>query len=74
MHGPGGGGVGAWSGGVCMVLGEGGAWSQGGVSGGDPPSGRLLLRAVHILLECILVLYMDLLSKSTHYFCAQFCF
>ena len=38
-----------WGGGVC---------SQGrsalGVPGGDPP-GRLLLRAVRILLECILV-------------------
>ena len=30
-----------------------GAWSRG-VPGGDPP-GRLLLRAVRILLECILV-------------------
>ena len=41
----------AWSraGGVC----SGGVCSRGG--GGDPP-GRLLLRAVRILLECILVL------------------
>ena len=31
----------------------GGVWSQG-VPGGDPP-GWLLLRAVRILLECILV-------------------
>ena len=37
---------------VGLVL-VGGAWSQG-VPGGDPP-GRLLLRAVRILLECILV-------------------
>ena len=28
---------------------------SGGVPGGDPP-GQLLLRAVHILLECILVI------------------
>ena len=44
-------------GGVCLVQegsGPGGACS-GGMSGGDPP-GRLLLRAVRILLECILVL------------------
>ena len=34
---------------------QGGVWS-GGVPGGDPPPGRLLLRAVRILLECILVL------------------
>ena len=50
--------------GVCMVRGgawyrgeawsRGGAWSQGGWR--PPPPGRLLLRAVHILLECILVL------------------
>ena len=45
--------------GVCLSTG-GGAWSRGvgvwsrGVPGGDPP-GRLLLRAVRILLECILV-------------------
>ena len=46
---------GAWSGG-CLVRGsaaEGGCL-VGGVPGGDPP-GRLLLRAVRILLECILV-------------------
>ena len=30
----------------------------GGVPGGDPPGGRLLLRAVRILLECILVRYL----------------
>ena len=44
--------------------GPGGFWSHGGAcsrgSGpgggcGDPPPGHLLLRAVHILLECILV-------------------
>ena len=40
---------GAWSGG--------GAWSRG-VPGGDPP-GRLLLRAVRILLECILVNFYE---------------
>ena len=39
------GGGGACSGG-CLVL---------GVPGGDPPPGRLLLRAERILLECILV-------------------
>ena len=46
----------AWSrGGACSrgVPALGGARS-GGVPGGDPP-GRLLLRAVRILLECILV-------------------
>ena len=64
MPDPGGRG-GAWSGGCmvpggCLVLRGGGAWSRGvvhgprGVHGGDPP-GRLLLRAVRILLECILV-------------------
>ena len=71
MPGPGGGvpdpggGVGAWSrGGGCLILG--GAWSwgvpgPGGVAlsrGGclvETPHGRLLLRAVRILLECILV-------------------
>ena len=54
-------------GGVCSGgFGPGGAWSEGGgllrgvpalggVPGGDPPGGRLLLRAVRILLECILV-------------------
>ena len=44
--------------GGCLVPGRGlvlgGAWSQG-KPGGDPP-GRLLLRAVRILLECILVI------------------
>ena len=61
----------AWSWGCLVpgVPGPGGAWSQGcliwgvpgprgvsgGGSGGDPP-GRLLLRAVRILLECILVM------------------
>ena len=39
--------------GGCLVLGGGGCLLQG-VPGGDPP-GRLLLRAVRILLECILV-------------------
>ena len=49
--------------GVCFLLG-GGVLPPGGVSapggglaGGGPP-GRLLLRAVRILLECILVLFM----------------
>ena len=45
-----------------------GAWSGGVLSRGVPdgdPSGRLLLRAVRILLECILVL--DLIS-NTHLF------
>ena len=62
---PGPGVGGAWSrGGGCLVPGwgvpgPGGVWSRregawlGGVAGGDPP-GRLLLRAVRILLECIL--------------------
>ena len=36
----------------------GGVWSRG-VPGGDPsPPGQLLLRAVRILLECILVIYV----------------
>ena len=55
-------GEGVWSGGCllwgCLVRGvpapRGGACS-GGVPGEDPPR-RLLLRAVRILLECILVL------------------
>ena len=53
MSGPGG----AWSRGCvpglggCLVGGPG----PGRVPGGHPPPGRLLLRAVHILLECILV-------------------
>ena len=41
---------------VCLIPG-GGAWSGGSAPvgpGGDPP-GRLLLRAVRILLECILL-------------------
>ena len=42
----------AWSGGGSLLLG--GCLVPGGVPGGDPP-GRLLLRAVRILLECILV-------------------
>ena len=62
---------GAWSGGVPglggSAPGEGGAWfgggacsggfCSGGVPGGDPP-GRLLLRAVRILLKCILVSHL----------------
>ena len=59
-----GGRVGAWSRGVpgprrVPAPGGGGVCSQGvpasgGMPGGDPP-GRLLLRAVRTLLECILV-------------------
>ena len=53
-------------GGGCMVPGgmvPRGASSQrvhgpGGVPGGDPPLGRLLLWAVRILLECIFVLFL----------------
>ena len=37
---------------VCLSTGGGVVWSWG-VPGGDPP--RLLLRAVRIILECILV-------------------
>ena len=37
----------------------GGVWSEG-LPGGDPPPGRLLLRALCILLECILVFYEEL--------------
>ena len=53
-------------GGVCSwgVSALGGVWSQG-VSALDGawwrPPGRLLLRAVRILLECILVLHINLL-------------
>ena len=55
-------GVSALGGGVCSggcLLSEGwcllpGVSAPGGVPGGDPP-GRSLLRAVRILLECILV-------------------
>ena len=58
-------GGGVWSRGVCLLWGEGGACSQGGhlVPGGgcllwgslvETPR-RLLLRAVRILLGCILV-------------------
>ena len=52
----------AWSGGVH---GPGGAWSRGGawsqgLHGGDPR--RLLLRAVRILLECILVKFKPVMQ------------
>ena len=52
---PGPGGVWSWEG--CLILGGSGL----GVPGGDPPQ-RLLLRAICILLECILVL---------HYYCSE---
>ena len=48
---------GAWSRG-CLV--PGGAWSQEGVW--RTPPGRLLLRALRILLECILVQYDFILT------------
>ena len=50
--GPGGGG--AWSGGGGVPGPRGDAWPRGGCLVETPP-GRLLLRAVRILLECILV-------------------
>ena len=70
---------GSWSqAGVCF---QGGAWSRGvsaprGVPGHggcllrggclvETPTGRLLLRAVRILLECILVSESDFRSQST---------
>ena len=53
VPGPGRGLGGAWSWG-CLVRGEGGLVWEGAVPGGNPPK-RLLLRAVRILLECILV-------------------
>ena len=55
---------GSWSrgGGAWSWVGWGGAWSWG-VPGGDPP-GRLLLRAVRILLECILV--NEMLVQQNH--------
>ena len=43
-----------------QVSGPGGAWS-GGVPGGEPP-GRPLMRAVRILLECILVYFRNRFS------------
>ena len=58
-------------GGVCCW---GGAWS-GGVPCGDPP-GRLLLRAVRILLECILVtiiIYVKLRHKCWLFFSPGTC-
>ena len=41
-----------------------GVWPQG-VAGGDPP-GQLLLRALHIILECILVsiFYLNFVKRS----------
>ena len=56
-------GVGALSRGGCLV--RGGAWSRGGMPGPEggawrrPLPGRPLLRAVRILLECILVLNIE---------------
>ena len=41
--------------GVCDSVNKEGVSAPGGGAGGDPPAGRLLLRAVRILLECILV-------------------
>ena len=67
-------GGGAWSGGLmvpggCLVLGVPGPGgcepAPGGVPGGDPP-GRLLLRAVRILLECILVSRYIHVCKSAY--------
>ena len=57
--------------GGCFLLGgsaPGGASSWGGVCvpGEDPP-GRILLRAVRILLECILVLFFFFLEGSFHF-------
>ena len=71
--------------GVCLVLGAagpGGVWSQGvpGPRGGLVPggggawwrpSGRLLLRAVRILLECILVNYKIDVDTSANVKCEQ---
>ena len=56
--------------GGCLVLGGcliwgGGAWSQGGAC--SRPLGRLVLRAVRILLECILVLLMYSVVFTTVY-------
>ena len=48
--------------GVCDSV-NGGVPGPGGVPGGDPP-GRPLLRAVRILLECILVTKINTLLKK----------
>ena len=57
---------GAWSRGVCAWSGGGGCVPGPGGPGGDPPR-RLLLRAVRILLECILVILKLLHSlKKDH--------
>ena len=50
VRGSGSGGV-AWSGGLC---------GSGGMPDGDSLPGRLLLRTVRILLECILVHYLPI--------------
>ena len=58
---PGGSAPRAWSRGGLLP----GAWSQEGLCG-DPPPGWLLLRTVHILLECILVAHVcGLVCKDT---------
>ena len=46
---------GAWPGGSSLGVPGARGFGSGGVPGADPP-GRLLLQAVHILLECILVI------------------
>ena len=53
---------GACSQGGCLLLG--GVPAPGGVPGGDPPPGPLLLQAVHILLECILIICVSILRIS----------
>ena len=50
---------------VCPSV-HGGGWGvtgRGGVPGGDPSPGRLLLLAVRILLECILFFFYDRRNK-----------
>ena len=63
--------------GGCLVLGGVCCWGVpgGGVPGGDPP-GRLLLRVVRILLECILVtiiIYVKLRHKCWLFFSPGTC-
>ena len=64
----------AWSRGGRSARSGGAAWSWGmpgpvGVPGGEPP-GQLLLRAVRILLECIL-LYLLFLKIDVFQFLAE---